>query len=116
MWREASFIPAQAILEFIAVVRRRQRTELPLAIEVVRDWMLVYEIVPTTEATMSEAIRIYRVHDLQIWDSVILAAAQSAGAALLWTEDLQHSFRLGDLEVRNPFAPNAAALPPSLPE
>jgi predicted nucleic acid-binding protein len=36
-------------------------------------------------------------------DSLILAAAAEAGCSLLYSEDLQHGRKIGDVEIRNPF-------------
>ena len=37
------------------------------------------------------------------YDSLILAAASEAGCSLLYSEDLQHGRKIGDVEIRNPF-------------
>src|SRR5271168_2278018 len=37
------------------------------------------------------------------YDSLILAAAAEAGCSLLYSEDLQHGRKIGDVEIRNPF-------------
>ena len=39
---------------------------------------------------------------LSYWDSLIIAAAQRAGAAQLWTEDLADGQRYGDVQAFNP--------------
>ena len=40
---------------------------------------------------------------LSYWDSLIVEAALSAGAGVLFTEDLQHGQRIDDLQIVNPF-------------
>ncbi len=42
-------------------------------------------------------------YQIPFWDALILAAAQSASAAVLYTEDLNHGQRYGEAVVRNPF-------------
>ena len=37
------------------------------------------------------------------YDSLIIAAALSAGCSRLWSEDLQHGQQIGDLVIENPF-------------
>jgi hypothetical protein len=41
---------------------------------------------------------------LSWWDSLVVAAAQAQGCALLLTEDLQDRAVFGGVTVRNPFA------------
>jgi predicted nucleic acid-binding protein len=41
------------------------------------------------------------------WDGLILAAAESGGAAVLFTEDLNDGQQYGAVAVRNPFRPAA---------
>ena len=43
------------------------------------------------------------VHRLSIWDALILRAALISGCRRLYTEDLQHGFRIETLELVNPF-------------
>ncbi|HWG16615.1 MAG TPA: PIN domain-containing protein [Acidobacteriaceae bacterium] len=59
--------------------------------------------VPSTISLVSEAIRIQERYLLSWYDSLIVAAAQQAGCGVLYSEDLQHGQRFGDLTVRNPF-------------
>ena len=49
------------------------------------------------------AIDIHRLHGIGFWDALIVRAAQGAGCAVLFTEDLQDGWRIGGLEVVNPF-------------
>ena len=60
---------------------------------------------PTTGEVLATAAKASRDHALQFWDAVVCAAADSAGAELLLTEDLQDGRRLGNLLFINPFAP-----------
>jgi predicted nucleic acid-binding protein len=54
-------------------------------------------------ALFGEAIHLQKRHRLSWYDSLIVAAAQQSGCAVLYTEDLQHGQRFGDLIVVNPF-------------
>jgi predicted nucleic acid-binding protein len=40
---------------------------------------------------------------VSFWDSLILTAARSSGASLVWSEDLSHGRSYGGLPVQNPF-------------
>ena len=50
-----------------------------------------------------EAIHLQKRHRLSWYDSLIVAAAQQAKCSILYTEDLHHGQRFGDLIVQNPF-------------
>jgi predicted nucleic acid-binding protein len=42
---------------------------------------------------------------ISFWDALILAAAESAGAEFLYTEDLNDGQQYGNVRVENPFRP-----------
>lgn len=71
------------------------------------------------DSTVLEAGRdIERRYRLTWWDSLIVAAAQAQGCALLLSEDLQDGIVLGGVTVRSPFtlhAQEAAAAYASAP-
>ena len=50
------------------------------------------------------AIDLHRLHQLSIWDALILQAAASGGCRELLTEDMQLGARLLGIEIVNPFA------------
>jgi predicted nucleic acid-binding protein len=49
------------------------------------------------------AIDLHRLHQLSIWDALILQAAAAAGCRELLSEDMQTGFRHGGVIVVNPF-------------
>jgi predicted nucleic acid-binding protein len=59
--------------------------------------------VHSSVALFGDAIHLQKRNRLSWYDSLIVAAAQQSGCAILYTEDLQHGQRFGDLEVVNPF-------------
>jgi predicted nucleic acid-binding protein len=50
-----------------------------------------------------EALRIQRQHQFSWYDALIVAAAQEVNCSILYTEDMQHGRRIGDLRIENPF-------------
>ena len=103
-------IAVQALLEFIAVVKRRRPESLPSALEKVAAFTSVFEIAPTTPEIAARAFALVRDHQFQVWDAVIWAAARTAGATVFLSEDLQDGFTLGGMRVVNPFALSEAEL------
>jgi predicted nucleic acid-binding protein len=53
------------------------------------------------------AIDLHRLHELSIWDALVVRAAQNAGCRTLYTEDLQDGRRFDGLRVVNPFRVDA---------
>lgn len=103
-------LATQALLEFVAVVRRRRIESLPSAIDKVRAWSVVFEVAPTTSVIAACALDLVRAHQFQVWDAVIWAAARAAGATIFFSEDLQDGFTLDGMRVVNPFLCSEAEL------
>jgi len=49
------------------------------------------------------AIDLHRLHELSIWDALVVRAALLSGCRTLYTEDLQDGRRFESLQVVNPF-------------
>lgn len=49
------------------------------------------------------AIELHRLTRISFWDATIVHAARLAGAAVLYSDDLQHGALLGGVPVVNPF-------------
>lgn len=49
------------------------------------------------------AIELHRLMQVSFWDALIIHAARSSGAAVLYSEDFQHGAVLGGVRVLNPF-------------
>lgn len=59
--------------------------------------------VHSSQALYAEALRLHSQSGLSWYDSLIVSSAVQAECRLLFTEDLQHGQRFGNLQVRNPF-------------
>ncbi len=55
-------------------------------------------------ADVIAAIELHRQAGISLWDALIVPAARSAGAQVLYSEDLQPGSILGGVRVVNPFA------------
>ncbi len=102
---DGGMISVQSLNEFASVTRRKLRYDWPeirLGITALR--ILCPKVIPLTEAIHTDGLRIAERYKLQIYDSMIAAAALSAGCDRLWSEDLQHGLTIdGRLDVANPF-------------
>ena len=59
--------------------------------------------VHSSQRLFLDALRIREQHQFAWYDSLIVAAAQQADCSILFTEDMQHGRRIGDLTIENPF-------------
>lgn len=105
----ALVVPIQAIGEFFRVIVRKGGLSPAEAAYAIGRWRPSVSVQATSSEVMDRAIEIACAHGLQIWDGVILAAAQAAGCGLLLSEDLHDGFVWNGVMVSNPFNPVASA-------
>ncbi len=60
-------------------------------------------LVPSSPGMFIRALDLARRDQLSWYDSLIVAAAIQGECEILYSEDLQHGRRFGDLVVQNPF-------------
>jgi predicted nucleic acid-binding protein len=95
----------QVVQEFCNVASKNRRLNLP------HERILAYVnlvlqpmnlVAPSTEL-LAAALAIRQENGFSFYDSLILAAAQAAQCQVLYSEDMQHLHRVGNLQVVNPF-------------
>ena len=95
-------LSTQVIQEFYAAGSRKlgmPRAELREAVAALLD--LPFVVVSADEIT--SAVHAEERYQISFWDALILAAAESGGAAVLYTEDLSDGQQYGSVRVSNPF-------------
>ncbi|MEA2239846.1 MAG: hypothetical protein QOC81_4570 [Thermoanaerobaculia bacterium] len=95
-------ISLQVLQEYFSAATRK----LGMDAEEARGRVEIYsrlEIVRLDVIDVLSAIDLHRFHGFSIWDALILRAALISGCRKVYTEDLQHGFRIENLEVVNPF-------------
>jgi predicted nucleic acid-binding protein len=105
LWRSGlGVISTQVLQEFFVNVV--QKIPKPIgkkqAKEIVRDF-LKWHVVVNTGDSIIEAIDISLKFGYSFWDSMIIEAAITGGAAVLISEDLQEGQVISGVTVRNPF-------------
>ncbi len=96
----------QVVQEFFNVALRKFATPMTAA-EADQYLSAVFRpllAVQSSPALYSEALRLMGRHRLAWYDAVIVAAALEARCGVLYSEDLQHGQRFGELTIENPFA------------
>lgn len=97
-------LSAQVLQEFYVTVTRK--LEVPLAadaaLEAVTE-LARFPVVGADSALVLAAIDTHRKHSISLWDALIVEAARSGGASVLYSEDMQHGRSFGSVSITDPF-------------
>ena len=95
-------LSTQVLIELYSVLTRMHR----IAADTVRallDGYSAWQVVDTDLRLVQSALDTAQAQGLTIFDAMVIEAAQRSGAVTLYTEDLQHGRRFGDLTLVDPF-------------
>ncbi|MBI5275032.1 MAG: PIN domain-containing protein [Burkholderiales bacterium] len=95
-------LSTQVMQEFYDTVVRQRLLSPTDAAELLSHWAN-QRVVGATSRTVLDAIELRQQLQLSTWDALVVRAALDAGCEQLFTEDLQHGMRVGELEIVNPF-------------
>jgi predicted nucleic acid-binding protein len=101
--RRRGMISVQVLNEFISVTRGKYRfgwDKVKESLAAIREECI---IIPLDIAVHEHAIEICQKSKLSIYDSLIAAAALTAGCDTLYSEDMNHGQKIGSLRIINPF-------------
>lgn len=97
-------ISMQVIQEFIAAALRKPKLGIDDAkIDEFLALCAYQKIQPMDLETLLHATALRRRYSFSHWDSTIVTAALACDCEILFSEDLQHGFSLGNLRIVNPF-------------
>lgn len=106
LWQERTGVLSTQVLQETWVNLRRKAAR-PVtrdeALGIITDYRR-WEVVVNTAESIIEAIGLEDRFQLSFWDAMIIQAAQTAGVATLYSEDLSDGQSYGPVEVVNPFA------------
>lgn len=100
-------LSTQVVQEFYAAGSRKlgmPRRELCDATAALLDFPLI----TISPSHIKAAIQNEERYRISFWDALILSAAESAGAEVLYTEDLNDGQRYGTVVAQNPFRPSVS--------
>jgi len=104
LWNSgAGVLSTQVLQELCANLRRK--TAQPLSIEQTRRLLqdyLSWDIVVNTPESVMEALAIEHRYKISFWDALVIQAAGTSGAAIIYSEDLADGQTYGPLRVVNP--------------
>jgi predicted nucleic acid-binding protein len=106
LWISGEGVLSTQVLQELCINLRRKIAR-PLPVEEVRQILqdyLSWEVVVNTPASVLQALEIEVRYKTSFWDALVLHAAESSGAAVLYSEDLAHGQNYGPVQVVNPLA------------
>jgi predicted nucleic acid-binding protein len=95
--------PIQVLAELFNVLTRKLRVPEIEAASIIVEWSSAFAVAEASAASFLHAIEIAAVHQLRIFDALILSTAAEAGCSLLLSEDLHDGFVWNGVHVLNPF-------------
>lgn len=105
LWQSRSGVVSTQVLQELAVNLRRKAGK-PLDAKATRDVVsdyLAWQVVVNGGDSILEALDMEARYRISFWDALIIQAAQTAGADVLYSEDLSDGQRYGSVKVENPF-------------
>ncbi|MFP5228513.1 MAG: PIN domain-containing protein [Acidobacteriota bacterium] len=104
LWESGGGVLSTQVLQELCVNLRRRITQpLPIAEvrQIIRDYA-TWDVVTNTAESVVQALDIEARYRTSFWDAMILQAAEAAGAAILYSEDLSRNQKYGSVQVINP--------------
>jgi predicted nucleic acid-binding protein len=104
LWSSGQGVLSTQVLQELCINLRR-KVARPLPVEEVRHLIqdyLSWEVIVNTPASVLHALEIEVRYQVSFWDALILQAAESSGAAVLYSEDLAAGQKYGAVQVVNP--------------
>lgn len=104
LWDTGNAVLSTQVLQELCVNLRR-RVARPWPMEETRSLLedyMSWEVVVNTPASVVEAVTLEARHQISFWDALIVQAAQSCGAKILYSEDFSNGQTYGSLRVVNP--------------
>lgn len=104
LWDSGGGVLSTQVLQELCVNLRRKASH-PLSLEQTRNLLqdyLSWEIVINTADSVMEALTIEQRYNISFWDALIIQAAGTSGATVVYSEDLADGQTYGPLRVVNP--------------
>ena len=96
-------ISTQVLIELYNVLINKQKIPNNMAAQLI-DHYALWPVVESDVVLVKNAVARTLGQTLSIWDAMVVEAANRAGAATLFSEDMGHGARYGTVTVINPFA------------
>lgn len=107
LWRERSGVISTQVLQELCVNLRRKAArpvDIETARKIVADY-LAWNVVTNTGESVLEALEIEGRYRISFWDALLVQAAETSGATVLYSEDLSDGQNYRGVRVVNPLKP-----------
>jgi predicted nucleic acid-binding protein len=104
LWDSGEGVLSTQVLQELCI-NLRHKISRPLPVDEIRQLIRDYstwEVVVNTAESVVQALEIEVRYKTSFWDALILQAAESAGASVLYSEDLARGQKYGAVRVVNP--------------
>jgi len=102
--RDNSLVISLQVLQEYFVTATRKLSVDPAIAQSKVEILARSRVVRFAEQDVIAAIELHRLSRISFWDAMIVHAARSANASVIYSEDLSHGAYLAGVPVRNPFA------------
>jgi len=106
LWSTGGGVLSTQILQELCINLRRKLAK-PMAVDevsqLIQDY-LSWEVAVNTPEAILQALEIELRHKISFWDALVIQAAESAGAGVLYSEDLAAGQKYSSVRVVNPLA------------
>lgn len=99
---QTAFVSMQVLQEYFSIATSKLGLEAGFAQKRVEQYSDL-NVVPLETPDLLKAIDLHIRYQFSIWDALIVRAALISDCETLYTEDLQHGQRIGNLTILNPF-------------
>lgn len=104
IWNSGRGVLSTQVLQELCINLRR-KVSRPMPVDevrlLIRDYS-TWEVITNTPESVLQALDIETRYKTSFWDALILQAAESSGASILYSEDLAAGQRYGNIEIVNP--------------
>jgi predicted nucleic acid-binding protein len=114
LWNSGTGVLSTQVLQELCINIRRKALQ-PISVNEVRRLLedyLSWEIVINTADSVIHALDIELRYKISFWDALILHAAESAGAATVYSEDLADGQIYGSVQIVNPLRDSLSSTTP----
>jgi predicted nucleic acid-binding protein len=104
LWTSGEGVLSTQVLQELCINLRRKLAR-PLPVEEIRQIIqdyLSWEIIVNTPLSVLQTLEIAVRYQTSFWDALVLQAAESSGAEVLYSEDLATGQKYGTVQVVNP--------------
>ena len=104
LWQSGQGVLSTQVLQELCVNLRR-KVARPLPVDEIQQLIhdyLSWEVIVNTPQSTIQALEIELRHKVSFWDALVINAAETAGAAILYSEDLATGQKYGSVRVMNP--------------